>query len=186
MSCSSCWQTSLEQSHECFQKELDGCWFDYIPDACRNEWTSCKTGKVLFSCSWCIFLLSFNSLFLLWAHLLWGEIDAVTFNWKLLFLCLNSLNSKKGDEFFQFHMPYNVSEFILNSVLFILMYQLLRNHANVKILFLHYSLLLTSEALMVYYATLHQLIMFSFSIYLWFSSLIPQKILLHDAFPFVS
>ena len=26
------------------RKELDGCWFDYIPDTLRNEWLSCKTG----------------------------------------------------------------------------------------------------------------------------------------------
>ncbi|KAF3442728.1 hypothetical protein FNV43_RR16645 [Rhamnella rubrinervis] len=35
--------TSLEQSRERFQNELDGCWFDHIPDAFRNEWTTCKT-----------------------------------------------------------------------------------------------------------------------------------------------
>ncbi|KAF2289654.1 hypothetical protein GH714_037724 [Hevea brasiliensis] len=35
-------QTSYEQSSERFKKELDGCWFDYILDTLRNEWTSCK------------------------------------------------------------------------------------------------------------------------------------------------
>ncbi|XP_022766977.1 uncharacterized protein LOC111311664 isoform X2 [Durio zibethinus] len=34
--------TSYEQSHECLQKELDGCWFDHIPDTIRHEWGSCK------------------------------------------------------------------------------------------------------------------------------------------------
>ncbi|XP_021672594.2 protein TRANSPARENT TESTA 9 isoform X2 [Hevea brasiliensis] len=34
--------TSYEQSSERFKKELDGCWFDYILDTLRNEWTSCK------------------------------------------------------------------------------------------------------------------------------------------------
>ncbi|KAL4606009.1 hypothetical protein ACB092_09G071100 [Castanea dentata] len=35
--------TSYEQSRERLRKELDGCWFDYIPDTLRNEWLSCKT-----------------------------------------------------------------------------------------------------------------------------------------------
>ncbi|XVF07561.1 hypothetical protein REPUB_Repub06bG0149900 [Reevesia pubescens] len=35
-------QTSYEQSCECLQKELDGCWFDHIPDTIRYEWGSCK------------------------------------------------------------------------------------------------------------------------------------------------
>ncbi|KAB1203036.1 Protein CLEC16A [Morella rubra] len=35
--------TSYEQSRERLWKELDGCWFDYIPDTLRNEWPSCKT-----------------------------------------------------------------------------------------------------------------------------------------------
>ncbi|XWS66592.1 hypothetical protein CRYUN_Cryun05aG0213000 [Craigia yunnanensis] len=34
--------TSYEQSRECLQKELDGCWFDHIPDTIRHEWGSCK------------------------------------------------------------------------------------------------------------------------------------------------
>ncbi|PPD77897.1 hypothetical protein GOBAR_DD25180 [Gossypium barbadense] len=34
--------TSYEQSRECLQKELDGCWFDHIPDTIGNEWGSCK------------------------------------------------------------------------------------------------------------------------------------------------
>lgn len=34
---------SYEQSRERLQKELDGCWFDLIPDTLRNSWTSCKT-----------------------------------------------------------------------------------------------------------------------------------------------
>ncbi|KAA8516800.1 hypothetical protein F0562_017090 [Nyssa sinensis] len=34
--------TSYEQSRECLRKELDGCWFDYIPETLRNEWASCK------------------------------------------------------------------------------------------------------------------------------------------------
>ncbi|KAJ8754747.1 hypothetical protein K2173_012136 [Erythroxylum novogranatense] len=34
--------TSYEQSRECLQRELDGCWFDYILDTLRNEWASCK------------------------------------------------------------------------------------------------------------------------------------------------
>ncbi|MBA0857937.1 hypothetical protein Goshw_019293 [Gossypium schwendimanii] len=35
-------QTSYEQSRECLQKELDGCWFDHIPDTIGHEWGSCK------------------------------------------------------------------------------------------------------------------------------------------------
>ncbi|XP_059462464.1 protein TRANSPARENT TESTA 9-like isoform X2 [Corylus avellana] len=35
--------TSYEQSRERLRKELDGCWFDYIPDTFRSEWPSCKT-----------------------------------------------------------------------------------------------------------------------------------------------
>uniref|UniRef100_A0A2N9FWI1 FPL domain-containing protein n=1 Tax=Fagus sylvatica TaxID=28930 RepID=A0A2N9FWI1_FAGSY len=35
--------SSYEQSRERLWKELDGCWFDYIPDTFRNEWQSCKT-----------------------------------------------------------------------------------------------------------------------------------------------
>ncbi|XP_062166676.1 protein TRANSPARENT TESTA 9-like isoform X2 [Alnus glutinosa] len=35
--------TSYEQSRERLWKELDGCWFDYIPDTFRSEWPSCKT-----------------------------------------------------------------------------------------------------------------------------------------------
>nr|XP_028946236.1 protein TRANSPARENT TESTA 9-like isoform X4 [Malus domestica] len=34
--------TSYQQSRECLQKELDGCWFDHIPEAFRNEWANCK------------------------------------------------------------------------------------------------------------------------------------------------
>ncbi|KAL7170660.1 hypothetical protein ACSBR2_035524 [Camellia fascicularis] len=34
--------TSYEQSCECLRKELDGCWFDYMPDTLRNEWANCK------------------------------------------------------------------------------------------------------------------------------------------------
>ncbi|XVE75878.1 hypothetical protein DITRI_Ditri12bG0127100 [Diplodiscus trichospermus] len=34
--------TSYEQSCECLQKELDGCWFDHIPDTIGHEWASCK------------------------------------------------------------------------------------------------------------------------------------------------
>ncbi|XP_075638324.1 protein TRANSPARENT TESTA 9-like isoform X2 [Castanea sativa] len=33
----------LFNSRERLRKELDGCWFDYIPDTLRNEWLSCKT-----------------------------------------------------------------------------------------------------------------------------------------------
>ncbi|KAK9289690.1 hypothetical protein L1049_007848 [Liquidambar formosana] len=36
-------QTSYQQSCERLQKELDGCWFDHIPDTLRNEWARCKT-----------------------------------------------------------------------------------------------------------------------------------------------
>ncbi|KAK4776642.1 hypothetical protein SAY86_005330 [Trapa natans] len=35
-------KTSYQQSHEQFQKELDGCWFDYIPDTLKDEWESCR------------------------------------------------------------------------------------------------------------------------------------------------
>ncbi|XP_065856059.1 protein TRANSPARENT TESTA 9-like [Euphorbia lathyris] len=35
--------TSYQQSYEHFQKELDGCWFDYILDTLRTEWTNCRT-----------------------------------------------------------------------------------------------------------------------------------------------
>ncbi|XP_021289137.1 uncharacterized protein LOC110420226 isoform X2 [Herrania umbratica] len=34
--------TSYEQSRECLQKELDGCWFDHIPDTIRHELGSCR------------------------------------------------------------------------------------------------------------------------------------------------
>ncbi|PQM39906.1 uncharacterized protein Pyn_23018 [Prunus yedoensis var. nudiflora] len=34
--------TSYQQSCECLQKELDGCWFDHIPEVLRNEWPNCK------------------------------------------------------------------------------------------------------------------------------------------------
>ncbi|OMO68546.1 hypothetical protein COLO4_29595 [Corchorus olitorius] len=34
--------TSYEQSRECLKKELDGCWFDHIPDVITHEWGSCK------------------------------------------------------------------------------------------------------------------------------------------------
>ncbi|RXH76382.1 hypothetical protein DVH24_019270 [Malus domestica] len=34
--------TSYQRSRECLQKELDGCWFDHIPEAFRNEWSKCK------------------------------------------------------------------------------------------------------------------------------------------------
>ncbi|KAM1524010.1 hypothetical protein ACFX10_008657 [Malus domestica] len=34
--------TSYQQSRECLQKKLDGCWFDHIPEAFRNEWANCK------------------------------------------------------------------------------------------------------------------------------------------------
>ncbi|XP_050380815.1 protein TRANSPARENT TESTA 9-like isoform X2 [Argentina anserina] len=33
---------SYQQSHENFLKELDGCWFDHIPEVLRNEWAGCK------------------------------------------------------------------------------------------------------------------------------------------------
>lgn len=36
-------KTSYEQSRQQLEKELDGCWFDHIPDTLRNEWTGCKT-----------------------------------------------------------------------------------------------------------------------------------------------
>ncbi|XP_024922416.3 protein TRANSPARENT TESTA 9 isoform X3 [Ziziphus jujuba] len=35
--------TSLEQSCECVRKELDGCWFDHMPEAFGKEWASCNT-----------------------------------------------------------------------------------------------------------------------------------------------
>lgn len=35
-------KTSCELSTEHLKKELDGCWFDYIQDTLKNEWTSCK------------------------------------------------------------------------------------------------------------------------------------------------
>ncbi|KAK7268074.1 hypothetical protein RIF29_20760 [Crotalaria pallida] len=35
--------TSYDQSRLHFLKELDGIWFDLIPDTLRNEWESCKT-----------------------------------------------------------------------------------------------------------------------------------------------
>uniref|UniRef100_A0A2P2L4V1 Uncharacterized protein LOC105635829 isoform X2 n=4 Tax=Rhizophora mucronata TaxID=61149 RepID=A0A2P2L4V1_RHIMU len=34
---------SYKQSCECFQKELEGCWFDYVLDTLRGEWASCTT-----------------------------------------------------------------------------------------------------------------------------------------------
>lgn len=34
--------TSYEQSCERLRKEIDGCWFDFIPDTLRNEWASYK------------------------------------------------------------------------------------------------------------------------------------------------
>ncbi|XP_024026827.1 uncharacterized protein LOC21401793 isoform X1 [Morus notabilis] len=34
---------AYEQSRQQLEKELDGCWFDSIPDTLRNEWMSCKT-----------------------------------------------------------------------------------------------------------------------------------------------
>ncbi|KAI4300574.1 hypothetical protein L6164_033936 [Bauhinia variegata] len=34
--------TSYDQSFGRFRKELDGIWFDHIPDTLRNEWESCK------------------------------------------------------------------------------------------------------------------------------------------------
>ncbi|KAI5318878.1 PREDICTED: CLEC16A [Prunus dulcis] len=34
--------SSYQQSRECLQKELDGCWFDHIPEVLRNEWPNCK------------------------------------------------------------------------------------------------------------------------------------------------
>ncbi|XP_054802114.1 protein TRANSPARENT TESTA 9-like isoform X2 [Prosopis cineraria] len=37
--------TSCKQSREGFLKELDGIWFDHIPNALRSQWASCK--KVL-------------------------------------------------------------------------------------------------------------------------------------------
>ncbi|XP_030448909.1 protein TRANSPARENT TESTA 9-like isoform X1 [Syzygium oleosum] len=40
--CSMLFNTSYEKSRERLQKELDGPWFDYIPDTLRNEWESCK------------------------------------------------------------------------------------------------------------------------------------------------
>ncbi|PRQ44103.1 hypothetical protein RchiOBHm_Chr3g0475531 [Rosa chinensis] len=33
---------SYQQSREYLQKELDGCWFDHIPEVLRNEWAGCK------------------------------------------------------------------------------------------------------------------------------------------------
>ncbi|RYR71412.1 hypothetical protein Ahy_A02g005675 isoform B [Arachis hypogaea] len=38
-------QTAYDHSHVHFLKELDGVWFDHIPDIVRNEWSSCT--KVL-------------------------------------------------------------------------------------------------------------------------------------------
>ncbi|KAF8403357.1 hypothetical protein HHK36_011459 [Tetracentron sinense] len=35
--------TSYEQSCERLLKELNGCWFDFIPVTLKNEWESCKT-----------------------------------------------------------------------------------------------------------------------------------------------
>ncbi|KAJ7971649.1 Protein CLEC16A [Quillaja saponaria] len=35
-------ETSYDQSCECLRKELDGIWFDYIPEILRNEWEICK------------------------------------------------------------------------------------------------------------------------------------------------
>lgn len=37
-------QTSGKQSRERFLKELDGIWFDHIPNALRSEWENCKRG----------------------------------------------------------------------------------------------------------------------------------------------
>ncbi|EXC01921.1 hypothetical protein L484_018833 [Morus notabilis] len=36
---------AYEQSRQQLEKELDGCWFDSIPDTLRNEWMSCKTAS---------------------------------------------------------------------------------------------------------------------------------------------
>ncbi|KAK7278721.1 hypothetical protein RJT34_23757 [Clitoria ternatea] len=36
--------TSYDQSRVSFLKELDGVWFDHIPDTLRTEWESCKRG----------------------------------------------------------------------------------------------------------------------------------------------
>ncbi|XP_070665753.1 protein TRANSPARENT TESTA 9-like isoform X8 [Malus domestica] len=44
--------TSYQQSRECLQKELDGCWFDHIPEAFRNEWANCKAGDATSYCAW--------------------------------------------------------------------------------------------------------------------------------------
>ncbi|KAF5473495.1 hypothetical protein F2P56_010102 [Juglans regia] len=35
--------TSYEQSRERLRKELDGCWFDRIPDTFQSEWSNCRT-----------------------------------------------------------------------------------------------------------------------------------------------
>ncbi|KAL9428200.1 hypothetical protein AB3S75_030229 [Citrus x aurantiifolia] len=35
--------TSYQQSCECLQKELDGCWFDCILDTMKDEWENCET-----------------------------------------------------------------------------------------------------------------------------------------------
>lgn len=35
-------QTSYDQSRTRFLKEVDGIWFDHIPDTLRTEWASCK------------------------------------------------------------------------------------------------------------------------------------------------
>lgn len=37
-------QTSYNLSRERFLKELDGIWFDHIPDTLRSEWANCKRG----------------------------------------------------------------------------------------------------------------------------------------------
>ncbi|XP_021816875.1 uncharacterized protein LOC110759147 isoform X2 [Prunus avium] len=44
--------TSYQQSRECLQKELDGCWFDHIPEVLRNEWPNCKEGDATSYFAW--------------------------------------------------------------------------------------------------------------------------------------
>ncbi|XP_034224337.1 protein TRANSPARENT TESTA 9-like isoform X3 [Prunus dulcis] len=44
--------SSYQQSRECLQKELDGCWFDHIPEVLRNEWPNCKAGDATSYFAW--------------------------------------------------------------------------------------------------------------------------------------
>ncbi|XP_027189779.1 protein TRANSPARENT TESTA 9-like isoform X2 [Cicer arietinum] len=45
-------KTSYDQSRVCFLKELDGIWFDHIPDAIRTEWASCIRGETSSYFAW--------------------------------------------------------------------------------------------------------------------------------------